>query len=323
MKLKNIFQYLFLFSIVSFLLSSCVKNDVKKLGDAGKTYLKILESPENKLFFEPFSGNRNVSLFSLRRDANSKAELNKPVTINFRIDTAAIRAYNTANNETFERLPDSLFTLGAGITKTGTLTYQVSLNPGEFAKDFMISLNGSKWDLSKKYTMPFVITDPGGLTLSSDMDQTMTFISIKNKWDGVYEITGAMVDNANAALTGYYPIEWDLVTSGTSQLVAYDNKNLGFPGHLISNAGSLSYYGSFGLVINIDPNTNKITSVTNYYGQPAANTRSAQLDPTGLNYYDPATKTFYVKYFMMQPSVVPSGPRTTFDEVWKYIGPRK
>lgn len=150
----------------------------------------------------------------------------------------------------------------------------------------------------------------------------MAFISVKNQWDGVYEITGTMVDNTSATFTGAYPLQWDLVTSGPNQVIAFDNINLGIPGHIFLNAGSPSYFGSFGLVINIDPNTNKITSVTNYFGQPAPNGRSAQLDPSGANYYDPNTKTFYIKYWMMQPSVVPSGPRTVFDEVWKYLGPR-
>lgn len=320
----KLFKNLFVLSAVSaVLLSSCIKDDVKKLGDAGRTFVKFLEAPENKLFFEPFTDTRNISLISLRRDANSNAELNKAVTVNVILDTAAITAYNADNNETFELLPDSLFTLtGSGITKTGDLTYQITFNPGEAAKEFMIGLNGSKWDLSRKYAMPFMVADPSGLAISSGKGKAMTFISIKNKWDGVYEVTGSLVDNANPGITGYYPLEWDLVTSGPNQLIAYDNVQLGFPGHLISSGGSPSYYGSFGLVINIDPATNKIASVTNYYGQPAGNTRSAELDPTGLNYYDADTKTFYIKYFMMQPSVVPTGPRVAFDEVWKYTGPR-
>lgn len=323
MKIK-LFQYLLILgALPALLLSSCIKNEVKELGTAGKTFLKFLEAPENKLFFEPFTGNRNVTLLSIRRDANSSAELNKTATVNVRLDTAAIRRYNTANSETFERLPDSLFTLvGEGITKTGDLTYQVTFNPGEFAKEFMISLNGSKWDLSRKYAMPLVITDPGGLAVSSDRGEAIALISVKNKWDGKYTITGTMVDNASATLSGSYPLEWDLVTSGPNQLIQFDNVYLGAPGHIISTGSGLSYYGSYGLVINIDPTTNKITSVTNYYGQPSGNGRSAQLDPTGLNYYDPATKTFYIKYFLMQPAVVPSGPRVVFDEVWKYKGPR-
>jgi hypothetical protein len=321
---KKLFKNLFVLSAVSaVLLSSCIKDDVKELGDAGRTFIKFLEAPENKLFFEPFTETRNISLISVRRDANSSAELNKPVTVNLTLDTAAISAYNDANNETFELLPDSLFAIvGSGITKTGDLTYQVTFNPGEAAKEFMIGLNGAKWDLSRKYAMPFTIADPGGLAVSSERGEAMTFISIKNKWDGTYEVTGTMVDNANATLTGYYPLEWDLVTSGPNQVIVFDNVYLGTPGHIINAGGSLSYYGSFGLVVNIDPATNKITSVTNYYGQPAGNTRSAELDPTGLNYYDADTKTFYIKYFMMQPSVVPTGPRVAFDEVWKFTGPR-
>ncbi|MBA3283714.1 MAG: DUF1735 domain-containing protein [Nitrosopumilus sp.] len=313
-------------TILCLLLASCVKEDnffSLDSGEPSRTFLKIAEAPQNQLFFEPFSDTRNIQLFSVRRDANSESELNKSVTVSITLDTAAIRAYNTANNETFELLPDSLFTLvGTDWTKTGDLTYQATFAPGEFVKEFTIALDGSKWDISHKYAAPFMINDPGGLTLSSGMDKIDALISVKNEWDGVYEITGTMVDNSNATLTGFYPLNWDLVTSGPNQITAFDKDYTGTPTHIISTAAGLSQYGAYGLIINIDPATNKITSIVNYYGQPSANGRSAELDPSGLNYYDPATKTFYVKYWLLQPSVVASGPRTVFDEVWKFTGPR-
>jgi hypothetical protein len=90
-------------------------------------------------------------------------------------------------------------------------------------------------------------------------------------------------------------------------------------------ADAISYYGSFGLILTFDPLTNKVASVTNYYGQPAGNSRYAQLDASGANVYDPGTKTVTIKYNMCQPSVVTVAPfiRTTWDEVWTYKGARE
>ena len=81
-----------------------------------------------------------------------------------------------------------------------------------------------------------------------------------------------------------------------------------------------TYYGSFGLIINFDASDN-VSSLSNYYGQPSGNGRSANVDPSGINKYDPATKTIKIKYWMDQPSVV-TPHRTYFNETWKFVGPR-
>ena len=127
-----------------------------------------------------------------------------------------------------------------------------------------------------------------------------------------------MVDYANAGLTGRYPMSVGMVTSGANTVRLYDYV-IGGVYHSISTPG-LSYYGSFGVEFTIDA-SNNITKVINVYGQPASNGRSAEIDPSGANSWDPATKTLKVKYWMNQPSVI-AGHRTSFDETFKYVGVR-
>jgi len=151
----------------------------------------------------------------------------------------------------------------------------------------------------------------------------LTLLSIKNKYDGKYTVTGTMVDFSSAALTGNYPMDVELRTSGPNSVQLYDVA-IGGVFHSILSGGSLSYYGSYGIEITFDPVTNKVVSVTNVYGQPAGNTRSAGLDPTGINMWNESTKTMDIKYFMYQPSVIATPPhiRVSFDENFKYVGPR-
>jgi len=141
-----------------------------------------------------------------------------------------------------------------------------------------------------------------------------------NPWDGRYRIEGTMIDHADPSF------EWagdtyiySLQTSGanTDSVIS---ENLGMPGHLIKNGINLSYYSNFGLIVTFDAATNKVTAVTNYYGQPSSNGRSAVLDPSGVNAVDPATKTIKIKYWMDE--VGTPGHRASFDETWVYIGPR-
>ena len=148
--------------------------------------------------------------------------------------------------------------------------------------------------------------------------------SSRNQWDGKYRMEGTMTDHSNSAfgwMNNTY--QYTLQTSGaaTDSLVSND---LGFPGIIIGNTGggitNATYYSKFGLILAFDAATNKVTSVTNYYGQPSSNGRSAALDPTGVNAVDPATKNIRVKFFMDETGI--AGHRATFDVTLVYLGAR-
>ena len=46
--------------------------------------------------------------------------------------------------------------------------------------------------------------------------------TVKNKWDGEYEVTGTMVDAANAAITCLFPMNYWLITSEALTADGYD-----------------------------------------------------------------------------------------------------
>ena len=172
-------------------------------------------------------------------------------------------------------------------------------------------------------------------------------IGAKNQWDGVYAVTGPMADAANSALVqwnnqaGYNdPFcnahggawELDLVTTGASHCIGYDETVVGIVDHPIWASPGDSYYGSVGISIEFNPANNTVAYIRNYYGEAAnggsgapnyqaGNTRSLQLDPNGTNAVQ-GNRDILIKYFMYQPSVIPSGPRTSFNEKWEYVGSR-
>jgi hypothetical protein len=252
-------------------------------------------------------------VIDLRRAPNDNAQLNQPLTVKLVKNPTLISDYNTANGTSFVELPAAAYKLLTDITN-------VTFAAGQDIIEIKIRLDKSQLDLSQQYALGFSLSDGGTATIETSSKNGLYSIGVKNKWDGVYAITGTFLDITNANFTGSYPLEWELQTSGASQCIVVDNVYLGIPGHVFLNSGSLTYYGSFGLVVNFDPATDQISSIVNYYGQPAGNTRSAVLDPSGLNKYDGATKTINIKYFMKQPSVVPAAPniRTYFDETWKF-----
>lgn len=140
-----------------------------------------------------------------------------------------------------------------------------------------------------------------------------------NKWDGRYRVEGTLTDVSDPQITWAGSYEYNLITTSSSQLKMVP-KDLGIEGHLIKHGSSLSYYSQFGPVLTLDANTNKITAITNFYGQPSPSGRSAVLDPSGANAWDPVTKNIKIKFWMDETGL--PGHRTSFDETWVYIGAR-
>ena len=141
-----------------------------------------------------------------------------------------------------------------------------------------------------------------------------------NPWDGRYRFEGTLTDAKEPVYV--WPgntYEYNLEPISATQLKVI-SKDLAIPGHLLKNGINLTYYGTFGLIVTFDPATNKITAVTNFYGQPSTSGRSAVLDPSGVNTWDPATKNIKIKYWMDETGF--AGHRTSFDETWVYIGAR-
>jgi hypothetical protein len=304
--------------------ASCIKEQDfnKGIVNNEKTIIKLPQAAEElwNIALDAIPGDQIVKVLEVRRDAVSNADLQQALTVKIAPNNGAITAYNTANSTNL--VPFTSYTLitDEGVKMEGA-NYVVPFNAGEFVKFIKIKFDPSKLDLSKRNAMAFKVTDGGGATISASQE-ALVEIAIKNKYDGVYKMEGTLVDAANSALSAYTPQEVELITTGatTVKMVPID---LGFEGHLIMSGPDASYYGSFGPVFKFDENDNVI-EVTNFYGQPAGNTRSAALDPTGVNKWNATTKKMTVKYVMKQPSVITAPPniRTVFDEVFTYLGPR-
>ncbi|WP_336516846.1 hypothetical protein [Pollutibacter soli] len=313
-------------TVAGFLLSSCNKDDVNDgITNQEKTILKLPQAGDDEPYnfaLDAVPGNTTLEVLEVRRDAISEAELNKPLTVKISPNQAMIDDYNAAHPNNKLSLFTN-YTNDAGNPFDGS-AWTLNFAPGEFVKYIKIIFDPTTMDFSKRNVLAFKLEPTEGVQISNAANEAFVEVAVKNKYDGVYNLTGTLVDNVNAGL-GPYDQEVSLITTGanTVKMVPTD---LGFEGHLIYdnvNAG-VSYYGSFGPVFEFDPATDKVIGVKNIYGQPAGNTRSAELDPSGDNFYDPVSKEIRVSYFMKQPSLVPTPPniRVRFNEVFTYVGPR-
>lgn len=332
-------------AIIASLFASCDKvKTVTPVGDGGQTLVKLIDggAPGSKSVAIDFVAiPTTFTAADLRRDIPNSSELNKTMHVVVKDDTAALRAYDPS----LVYLPSTWYTIGATTPKTGGKggVFNITMNPGEHAKPIDLTIpNATLLDPSTKYGLAFTITsaDAGGVL--SVAKTIVVEIGAKNNWDGIYEVSGSFTDLSNAAFTSDYPVSYALVTSGASTCDVINlDLNGGIPGYFFLNAGSGTYYGSYGYVITFNPATNAISDFHNYYGDPSkpatgggtpsagtgaplyasANGRRAVLDPSGVNAAQ-SNKDIIIKHWMVQPSVIAVGPRCLFNETWKYIGPR-
>lgn len=303
-------------------ITSCEKAEIKDGG--GKTLVKIKDGGETPVVI-PLDVDppiEEILIADVRKDAVTEADVNTATTITITNTQAYLDAYNTAHGTDYVLLPTSAYTITAesGVTVSGT-TWTINLAPGELAREISIMLDKSQMDLSLAYAFGLQITQSTVGTPSLANSFVIVNPLVKNKYDGNYEVTGTMVDAANSALTPDFPMDYDLITTGERSVIGWSPKWGGYAVDILSS-GSESYYGSFVPEFLFDANDNVI-AVVNGYGQPASNGRYAELDPSGINKWDPATGDIDVKFFMFQPSSVPlPNPRVSFNWHMAYKGPR-
>lgn len=311
------------------LLNSCEKVVTPEpMGDAGQTLVKLFPADFKLVALDAVSTQQKALMFDVRRDAQSEAALNTSATAVLQLSDAILTAYNTANHTSFISLPSTLATISPAPAADGKIT--LNFAPGEFAKSIIVTIpDATKFDFSKQYGLGYklTITSGDGILSKGSTDEVVVQVLVKNKYDGIYEVTAnsPMVDVLNATLTGYYPFIYVLETSGAHSVKCFDRDVYGDYMHPITSGTSVSGYGSFGLEVFFDPSGNgKIIDVKNPWGNPPANTRMPAIDPSGVNAWNPATKKVEFKYFMKQPSLVPAAPniRVFFDETWTYKGAR-
>ncbi|WP_419700304.1 DUF1735 domain-containing protein [Mucilaginibacter sp. NFX135] len=296
-------------------LSSCLKDDKHYVDFASAKPLIEIPSVANVGgsggLFQPVVVDNAPSVpVNLAVNLASPHTLTSATTVTLSVDQAALTAYNTANGKNYLLLPASDY----------TSTLSATIPAGQNLANVVINVKSSLIDPSiTTYVLPLTITNGGGQQISN-YKTVLLNIQAKNIYDGTYTVTGTMNDTGVPTILGNYPRTVNLITQGGNSVGYSDN---GSYAHSIISSGTVTTYGSFAPVFNFDLTTNKITSVVNYYGQPAGNGRSARLDVTGINALSgtpgQAGSVIKVKYVL----VASGADRTFFDETltWKSSRP--
>jgi hypothetical protein len=306
---------------LALLAVSCVPEQ-ESIGDAGQTFVKLHPSVYNMLAFDAKTTPQTGVLFEIRRDVPNTKDLNTPTTVvlQYDADGAILEKYNTDNETSYEPLPGDLGIVSPAIT-AGKLT--VTIEAGETGKAIMINVPAAgNFDFSKSYALAFKILSVSGTgTISKAVDETIVCeVLAKNKWDGVYTVTGTFVDYLNAPWTGIYPKVVELRTTGANTCSKYDT-DYGVYGYIFETGSGASQFGAWTPAFIFDASNN--VNVVNTSTDSPARGRTAVLytGEGAVNKYDPATKTMQVSYYLSQLNVSPV-LRSLVTETYKYKGPR-
>jgi hypothetical protein len=318
---KILFKSLSVLS-AAILLVACEKAELKDGG--GKTLFKFVAGGPDPLVLalNTNPATETIKIADVLRDASNNADLKQEATVTISNSQAFLDAYNADNGTEYVLPPSSAYSVSAssGVTVSGN-TWTLTMAAGEFSRAISVVLDKSQLDLSKSYAFGLEITQSTVGEPSAGTGHGIVNVLIKNDYDGAYEVTGSMTDHA-AALGGLFPMNYHLITTGANSVAGYDPDYWVDYFIPILSGADVSGYGSFSPIFNFNAN-GEITSVVNIYGQPAGNGRYAQIDPSGINKWDPGTRAIDVKFFMFMPSSVPlPNPRVSFDWHMEYLGSR-
>lgn len=223
------------------------------------------------------------------------------ITVNLALDQAALTLYNTQNGTNYVIPPSAVFSFPtSAVIKSGTRSAQVQATIN----------NNASYDFSKAYAIPLKISSVSSGAVSANFGEAIFSFGLRNPYDGIYSVVSGTVTRytapgspANDALSGS-------VAGNSDMTLSTVGANTVQVGNLqwARNQGGVG--GVAPVYVTVDPVTNLVTmsaggnaTLTNWVGHP--------------NYYDPATKTFYLAFIWN-----PTSTTRTYEVVLKYKGPR-
>ncbi|HEX8332992.1 MAG TPA: DUF1735 domain-containing protein [Segetibacter sp.] len=305
---RIILKNLLLLIAVSATFTSCLKDEGYEDGKygavrntAGREFISIPVAAKNPnpMGLESKSGSQPISLFVVSYDYKDPASSDVSATIT--VNNALV----TAIDPTVTIIPASTYTLPSNT---------ITVKAGQRVSDnFILSLNTSTLDPTKKYGIGFTLTGTSkpSVEIPSNLKDVVYIFSLKNKYDGVYKISYKMepgplrIAAGQAAYAGpyVYPNDIHMITTGPNSVVMYNTAYGTGDNHPLQSPAT-SGFGSTRALFTFD-NNDKLISVVNDFPNPS-NGRVFAINPNvTTSRYDPTTKTIYAAFIMTQPGFDP------------------
>lgn len=196
---------------------------------------------------------------------------------------AVIAEYNTTNFTTYAPVSSGQIGISFDLTKP------VVIKKGSRVGSFPVQINTAKLGFTQQWAVGLGILKADGAEINDLQSKLLLDLTALNTYDGYYQTKGAAyhptygnyVWNSN----GVFPCGSGFALTTAGQYAVDLN-----PGQPLQNGTNLSYFSAVVPRFTVNPTTNKVTitstiGTTIFVDYPSYDSR-----------YDPATKTFYVKY---------------------------
>ena len=223
-------------------------------------------------------------------------------------DPTVVSGYNTDNGTSYSVFPSSAYTLDQS---------QVTLTNTDRSKMLKIKLRPSDL-LGGDFAIGLKVSEVQNGEPSELYGRILISLAVKNKYDGMYEVTGSCVDAAGI-YNGIYPrADVALRTAGLNAVDYLDpdysvgpplNNNL----YVIENSSTGAPALLFSPRFVFNTTTDKCTDIIDN----DSGTSTGVISPSGPNQFtinSPDDKSFVIKYTVFG--------RFTITENWTYTGPR-
>ena len=274
---------------MTYAFSSCLKDEITLDPDKSTN---VIEFKNPSSFVSPQGSKYSMysQSFALAAEADYPVTVSysgadvapQDITVTLGVDAAAVTQYNAEQHVTYDVLTSDLYTIPASVV----------IPKGQRTASVVIKLKTDKFDFSKNYALPIQIKSASTGLVSGNFGTILLAVKAKNAYDATYTATGYVYHpTAPRALAKDKP----LVTVSPT-VVTVELGDLGGSGY---NAN-----------LTINPTTNKvtITPAAGAAGAPYTQFDTALPAPYSPawpnaakcnNTYDPATKTFYLRFGYM------------------------
>lgn len=203
-------------------------------------------------------------------------------------------------------------------------TYKVTIPADQNEAYIPIKIFTDKVSLTQENMLAFSISDASGETISSNYQNIVFPIGVKNKYDGVYSVRslatgwGAFGISDGPPVFSYPAPGIGLITAGANSVTTWAYNNAWNLLYAFTTSGGSTGFGATTPKFVFDVNTNKITDILNTTPDDGRG-RFLLLNPAVTDSrYDPATKKIYAAFIMKQNG----RPDMLRYDTLTYTGPR-
>ncbi len=180
----------------------------------------------------------------------------------------------------------------------------VTIPKGQNTGYLQLKLNPTNY-ISGHWAFGFSIksVDKSAYTISGNLANGTSIILIKNKYDGLYQLTlntmGWAAYGISDGVSRTWPTNASIITTGEKSVSLATNEG-GDLQPAFDAGGGVTAFGATQVQFTFDLNTNAITDIRNLVPDDGRGRAFVPNPAVADNRYDPATKTIYAAYLMKQ-----------------------